>query len=143
MSHGEARPPRPIQHPMIILKMPLLAQSHHPQHRSHCALAGRQQRPDHQYLHMLPYTLGKDRGELYNHSRQGDRDGKHSLPLLAQGWEAAYRPVALLLKSSTMDKVELRDRFKTEHAAPSQPESRGHRRQIVRAVFIHSTVKDD
>jgi hypothetical protein len=26
---------------------------------------------------------------------------------LAQEWEAAYRPVALLLKSSPMDKVEL------------------------------------
>jgi hypothetical protein len=36
------------------------------------------------------------------------RDGKHALPRLAPEWEAAYRPVALLLKSSPMDKVERR-----------------------------------
>jgi hypothetical protein len=91
-----------------ILKVPLLAQSHRPQHRSHRALAGRQQRPDHRYLHVLPHPLGKQRGEPYNQARQSDRDGKHALPLLAQEWEAAYRPVALLLKSSPMDKVGFR-----------------------------------
>src|SRR6516162_5906516 len=112
MSHGETRPPRPIQHPMIILKVPLLTQSHHAQHRSHRALAGRQQRPHHQDLHVLPHPLGKPRSELYNQSRQSDRDRKHVLPLLAQEWEAAYRPVALPSKSSPMDKVEVREWWK-------------------------------
>src|SRR5215510_7099164 len=59
-------------------------------------------------LRVGPHALGKQGGEPCNQVHQSDRHGQHSLPLLAQEWEAAYKPVALLSKHSPMDKVQIR-----------------------------------
>src|SRR5262249_10482965 len=102
---------RAIQHSVILLKLPLLAQPHHSQHGGHRPFAGREQRPDHHHLGVGPHALRQQGRELYNQLGQGDRHGQHSPPILAQEWAAAYRPVALLSKHSSLDKVQLSSTF--------------------------------
>jgi predicted ATPase with chaperone activity len=58
---------KPIQHPMEVLKMPLLAQTHHAQSRSVGSLTWCQDGTYQQYLGPLPNTFAKQRRSILFH----------------------------------------------------------------------------
>jgi hypothetical protein len=84
------RPTRPlgaIENAMIILKMPILAQSHHRQNRRDGALPWRQQGPNYQYLSMIPNCGSTQRRKLRQESCHFGRQVEHSDPRQANAHE--------------------------------------------------------
>jgi len=61
-----ARPNRAAEHPMVSLKLSLLAQAHDAQHGRHRAPAGGQDRAQQQHLRVLPDAIGKVRRKRLN-----------------------------------------------------------------------------
>lgn len=59
LTEGAARPLGSVQHAVIVLEMPAVAQSHDRQDRGHRPFAGRQDRTHNQKLGMKPDRRGK------------------------------------------------------------------------------------
>ena len=69
-AHCPARPASTVEHPVVVLKLPLLLEAHHPQHGCHGPLAWRQQRPDQQYQDFLPDPFAKGWFEVRNTNKK-------------------------------------------------------------------------
>src|SRR3954454_2752639 len=66
-----------VQSPMIVLKMVLVGQPHHPKSTRDRSLAGGQNGPNQKNLRTAPDTLGKQRTKCKNDERQLRRQGGH------------------------------------------------------------------
>src|SRR5262249_20790921 len=63
LTSGEGRPEGTVQHPMVVLKLRVLAQAHDAQDRGHGAFARRENCTHEQDLSVLEYRIGEKRYE--------------------------------------------------------------------------------
>ena len=70
-------PLRPIKHPMVVLKMFLIAQTDDPQASCHSAFAALKQRSEQERFGVLPSRLGKQGLKNYNQAQQFGRQCSH------------------------------------------------------------------
>src|SRR5215475_4695648 len=77
LARPQGVPFRPIENPMIVLKMLLFDQPNRTQARSHSSFTARQQHTHQQNFGVFPNWLGKERLENYNQVQQFGRQCSH------------------------------------------------------------------
>src|SRR5262249_10351199 len=129
-------PPGPIENPMVVLEVSLIAETHHSQTTRYGTFSARQQGSKQEHFCVLPSRVGERRLETYNQVQQIGRECLHTEDSLCLVFFRSLRGLPYLFQRSKLDKVESDEaHWRVSKCAAMQRHNRNRVRQSVAASF--------